>query len=256
MPEVDYLRTAPVDYLERVARSGVGRAYKSMALERLKIGTGQSVVDLGCGPGTDLADFAEATGPTGTVLGLDHDEDAVRAATRSLAASPWVVVRQADIHELDLADASVDRVHTDRVLQHVANPVGVIAEARRVLKADGRAVFAEPDYDTLVIDCPDAGAMRAYRSFVTDSVVRNSTIGRQLTRLATSAGFATTHVIPVSSVFDDVRSADEILGIGRVTQRAVSAGFLDRETADDWLNDLWTQPFFATMTLFIAVAEG
>jgi ubiquinone/menaquinone biosynthesis C-methylase UbiE len=238
-----------------VARSNVGRAYKSIALGNLEIEPGHTVIDLGCGPGTDLADFAAAVGPTGVVLGFDNDEHAVRDATRSLPPSASVAVRHADIHDLDLADATVDRAHADRVLQHVANPAQVIAQARRVLRAGGRAVFAEPDYDTLVIDYPDPAVMRAYRSFVTDRVVRNASIGRQLTRLASSAGFAKTHAIPVTSVFDDPRSADQILGIGRVTQRAAAAGFLDSQAADSWLSYLWTQPFFASVTLFIIVAE-
>ena len=254
MPEIDYLTAAPADYLQYVARSDAGRLYKSIALEQLQIEAGQTIVDLGCGPGTDLADFADATGPEGSVIGLDLDQGAVQDAARMLATVPWASARQADIHALDLASAGVDRVHADRVLQHVADPAQVLQEARRILRPTGRAVFAEPDYDTLVIDYPDAGVMRAYRSFVNDHVVRNSTIGRQLTRLAVEANFAHAQSIPVASVFEDVRVADHILGLGRVTQRAVAAGYLDQRTAADWLNHLWTERFTAAMTLFVVVA--
>src|SRR5437763_14016401 len=85
-----------------------------------------------------------------------------------------------DIHNLHLADSSVDRAHTDRVLQHVADPSTVLAETRRVLRPGGRAVFAEPDWDTLIVDYPDLAVPRAYTRFVADGVVRNAGIGRQL----------------------------------------------------------------------------
>lgn len=249
-------RDRPADYLTRLAQSSVGKGYKSVAMAEMAIDRGDTVVDLGCGPGTDLAALADATGPTGAVIGIDSDPVAVEAATRVVEGRPWVQVRQADVHALDLADASVDRVHTDRVLQHVADPGGVVAEARRVLRPGGRAAFAEPDYDTLVIDYPDARVMRAYRAFITEQVVRNASIGRQLAGLAQRAGFASSDVVPVTSVFRDVSEADRIFGFERVTRQAVASGFLDEAAAADWLDHLATQPFFAAATLFVVVAHA
>lgn len=39
----------------------------------------------------------------------------------------------ADVHSTGLPDASVDRVHTDHVLQHVVDPAVVLLEAGRIL---------------------------------------------------------------------------------------------------------------------------
>jgi ubiquinone/menaquinone biosynthesis C-methylase UbiE len=190
------------------------------------------------------------------VIGVDSDPAAVTAGASMVEDRPWVQVRLADIHALDLADASVDRVHTDRVLQHVADPVTVVAEAHRVLRPGGRAVFAEPDYDTLVIDYPDARVMRAYRAFITDHVVRNASIGRQLGRFADQAGFVASTVVPVTSVFRDVSEADRIFGFERVTQRAVAAGYLLEAAAAEWLDHLASESFFASATLFVVVADA
>jgi ubiquinone/menaquinone biosynthesis C-methylase UbiE len=79
---------------------------------------------------------------------------------------------------------------------------------------------------------PDAGLMRAYRGFVVERVIRNPGIGRQLARLATDAGFGSTRVVPVTSVFDDVTEADKVFGFERVTRRAVAAGYLDPQAAE------------------------
>jgi ubiquinone/menaquinone biosynthesis C-methylase UbiE len=256
MPTPAFEDVAPADYLTRLAASGWGQAYKQLAAAELGIRPGDTVLDLGCGPGADLPAFAAAAGPGGRVIGVDHDPAAVIRARAAAARLPRVEVRAGDIAALALPAASADRVHTDRVLQHVPDPAAVLAQARRVLRPGGTAVFAEPDWDTLVIDFPEAPVARAYRRFVTERVVRNAAVGRQLPRLAAAAGFRGIRVIPATAVFRDVRAADQVLGLRRVTARAVTAGYLTPEQAGPWLDHLATQPFFASATLFVTAAAA
>jgi ubiquinone/menaquinone biosynthesis C-methylase UbiE len=200
--------------------------------------------------------FAKAAGSGGRVIGVDQDPDAVRQAREAAAALPGVEVREADIGALDLPDASVDRVHTDRVLQHVQEPGTAIAQARRVLRPGGKAVFAEPDWGTLIIDYPDPAIARAYTRYIADHVVRNATIGRALPRLATDAGLRVEKVIPITAVFRDAQAADQVLGLQRVTERAVAAQYLTADSASRWLSYLATEPFFASGTTFIITATA
>jgi ubiquinone/menaquinone biosynthesis C-methylase UbiE len=248
--------TRPSDYLMRLAASDLGRSYKSLVVSELAIRPGDAVLDLGCGPGADLPAFAKAAGASGQVIGLDHDPEAVRQARAHTAALPQVDVREADVRALDLPAASVDRIHTDRVLQHVPEPETVLAEARRVLRDGGTAVFAEPDWDTLVIDYPDLATARAYTRYVTDHVVRNAVLGRQLARLTATAGFRPGQVIPITAVFRDAQAADQVLGLKRVTGRAVAAEYLTQDAAARWLTHLAEQPFFASVTLYITTATA
>jgi ubiquinone/menaquinone biosynthesis C-methylase UbiE len=248
--------THPADYLIRAAASDLGKAYKGIAAGEMAISPGDVVLDLGCGPGADLPAFANAAGSSGRVTGIDHDPDAVRQAAERTAGLPQVEVREGDIRSLDIPAANADKVHTDRVLQHVPDPAAALAEARRVLRDGGTAVFAEPDWDTLVIDYPDLATARAYTRYITDHVIRNPALGRQLPRLAAEAGFRIAKVIPITAVWRDARSADQILGLKRVTGRAVTAGYLTQDTADQWLGHLATQPFFASTTLFITAATA
>jgi ubiquinone/menaquinone biosynthesis C-methylase UbiE len=248
--------TRPADYLMRLAASDLGKAYKSIAASEMAIRPGDVVLDLGCGPGADLPAFAEAAGGSGRVIGVDSDPDAVRQARDRTAGLPQVEVREGDALALGIPAASVDRVHTDRVLQHVPDPGAALAEARRVLRDGGTAVFAEPDWDTLVIDHPDLATARAYTRYVTDHVIRNAALGRQLPRLAAEAGFRVGKVTPITAIFRDARAADQMLGLQRVTGRAVAAGYLTQDSAGQWLDHLATQPFFASTTLFIITATA
>ena len=154
----------------------------------MAIEPGHRVIDLGCGPGADLRAFADAVGPVGSVIGVDSHEASVEQARDLTSDLPNVQVLLGDIHDLEFHDGCVERAHTDRVLQHVADPARAIAKIRRVLASGGRAVFAEPDWDTLIIDYPDPAVPVAYRRFITEQVVRNARIGRQLPRLAEAAG--------------------------------------------------------------------
>lgn len=246
----------PSDYLTRLADSELGRAYKSMVIEELRIGTGSTVLDLGCGPGADLAAFAAATGRTGRVVGIDSDAEAIGHATAIASGSPEVEVLVGDAHELALADRSVDRVHTDRALQHVARPDVVLGEVARVLRPGGIAAFAEPDWDTLVIDFPNPDTPAAYRAFIADHVVRNARIGRSVSGLCERQGLRATRVIPVTAVFREVEEADRVFGFQRVTSRAVAARYLSATAATAWLDHLRTEPFFASVSLFVTLAES
>ncbi|MFJ5607803.1 methyltransferase domain-containing protein [Streptomyces sp. NPDC093221] len=251
-----------VVYLDRLAATDLGRFYKGRMLDALDVRTGQTVLDIGCGPGTDLGALADAVSGTasgsapGAVIGVDHDQVAVDTARERTADRDTVTVHLGDVHELPLADGSVDRARTDRVLQHVADPVRALREAHRVLRPGGRLVLGEPDWDTLTVDHPDDELSRTYTRYVTDEVIRNARIGRQLPRLAAEAGFTVPTVVPVTPAFRDVGAADKVLGLERTTQRALAAGYFTVEGARRWLDHLASGPFLAAVTFYIVVAQA
>jgi len=105
-----------------------------------------------------------------------------------------------------------------------------------------------------VIDFPDPAIPGAYRRFINDRVVRNSSIGRHIPALCERHGLTATRVLPFTAVFRDVTQADQNFGFQRVTHRAVEAGYL---TAKDgaWLTHLRSARLFASVTLFVTLAE-
>ena len=244
----------PSEYMLRLAASSAGRAYKSLAVARLALTPGAAVLDLGCGPGADLPLFAQEVGSDGLVVGIDQDDTAVADAQRQVADLSQVRVQRGDVHALSFPDDRFDAIHADRVLQHVADPACAIAEAARVLRAGGRAVFAEPDWRTLVVDHPDPRLADAFSRYVNEHQIRNPRLGSQLIRLCQSVGLEPEAVIPITTVFDDLAGADQVLGFRRVTQRAVDRGLMSFEGSERWLQHLAEGPVFAAVSLFLIAA--
>src|SRR5689334_4507551 len=108
--------TDQIAYLDAAAATGVGMSYKRRLLELLEVEPGQTAVDLGCGPGTDLGALAAAVGGGGRVVGVDRDTGMLAEARRR---HPGAELRRGDLHALPIDGGSADRVKVDRVLQHV-----------------------------------------------------------------------------------------------------------------------------------------
>ncbi|MFJ4677782.1 methyltransferase domain-containing protein [Kitasatospora sp. NPDC088783] len=244
-----------IAYQERLNRTDQARAYQRVLLDALDARPGQLLLDWGCGTGAALPALARAATARGRVLGIDHDPRMARRAAERTADLPGTAVLRADVHRLPLAPGSADRIRTDRLFQHLADPAVALAEAHRVLRPGGRLVAAEPDWDTLAVDHPDPELSRAFTRHLTDRIVRNPLIGRQLPRLAEHSGLAVRTVAPVTTLFRDVREADRVLGLRRNTERAVTANHLTARQARDWLDHLAHGPFLAAVTVFVVTAE-
>jgi ubiquinone/menaquinone biosynthesis C-methylase UbiE len=243
-------------YLRRIATASAGQEYKQQALAALDLRPGQTVLDVGCGPGTDLPALAHAVTSAGSVIGIDHAETFVESARNRVADTPWVAVRVGDAHQLPLGDNSVDRARTDRVIQHVEDPTAVLAEFRRVLRPGGVAAITEPDWETLALTPGDLEVNRAFNRFVCAERVRNAIVGRQVAGLAERAGLEVLDVTATTPVLRDFSLASKVYGLNRNTERAVAAGYLTKADGLRWVAELEAGPFLASCTLYVTVVRN
>lgn len=248
------LRKSSVTYLDHAAGSEPGRAHKQRMIDAMDLRSGQTALDVGCGPGTDLTAVAEAVGATGSVIGVDADPVMIVEAARRSTSLPQVRVLLGDAHRLPILANTVDRARLDRVAQHLVEPARAFAEVRRVLCPGGRLAVTEPDWDTLVVDDLDTETTRAYTRFVATRVVRNGAIGRALPRLAIGAGLTVRDVAATAVVFTDFAAAEPILKLTTVMPRAVESGAVHADAANRWLERRRTEPFLAAFTVFTLVA--
>ena len=109
------------------------------------IGTGQTVVDLGCGAGADACVAALLVGAGGRVVGIDCTPAMIAKARGNAAAAmlPRVEFHEADIARLPLPDACADVVISNGAINLTADKARVLAEAHRVLRPGGRLQIAD-----------------------------------------------------------------------------------------------------------------
>jgi arsenite methyltransferase len=115
---------------------------------------GRTVLDLGCGTGRDAYLCSALVGPTGHVIGVDMTEAQIEVARRHVEhmtaafglPAPNVAFRTAFIEDLaaaDIADASVDVVISNCVVNLSPDKGRVLSEIFRVLKPGGELYFSD-----------------------------------------------------------------------------------------------------------------
>jgi arsenite methyltransferase len=110
-----------------------------------RIESGEVVVDLGCGAGTDLLIAAQMTGPGGRVIGIDMTSTMLESARDSAHTMGLanVELHESLIETLPLEDASVDVVISNGVIDLVPDKDAVFDEIDRILRPGGRLQLAD-----------------------------------------------------------------------------------------------------------------
>ena len=158
------------------------------------LSAGMDLLDVGCGPASITADLAERVAP-GRVVGLDAAAGALEAARATLSErglSEQVEVTSGDVMALPFEDASFDIVHAHQVLQHLADPVGALAEMRRLTRPGGIVAVRDAVYSAMTW-FPEPAGMEQWRSVYMATARSNGgepDAGSRLLSWARAAGFA------------------------------------------------------------------
>ncbi len=125
-------------------------ATRHRVLHALELRPGERLLDVGSGPGFLAAEAADAVGPTGRVCGVDISDALLAYAREHDRDCPWLEYRHADAGSLPFGDGSFDAVVSMQVLEYVPDVDAALAEIARVLRAGGRALIVDTDWDSMV----------------------------------------------------------------------------------------------------------
>ncbi|HEX2193078.1 MAG TPA: methyltransferase domain-containing protein [Acidimicrobiales bacterium] len=236
-------------------------------VDRLGLSGGDVLLDVGCGNGLTMATAATRV-PGLVLLGHDLDGEALAEAASWLAeiGARHQLVRADLDSPLPLADGSVTHVVCHDVLECLAQPLGLVAEAARVLRAGGVAVWSHVDYDSVVIAGADRSRTRrmahAYADLPRDGIRTDPQMGRNLAGLLAKGPLVRTGADASVLVATELagpaghRIEDMVSALRRGARAGRSA--VDEEDVERWRAELVAADergeFFYAQTAYLVTA--
>jgi ubiquinone/menaquinone biosynthesis C-methylase UbiE len=205
---------------------------RALVHEALGAQPGESVLDVGCGPGFYMAEILERVGPAGRVAGLDTSAPMREMAARRLGSAENVELRDADATALPFDDGSFDAAVSVQVLEYVDDVDRAIAQLHRVLRPGGRVVLWDVDWETVSMHSADPERLERVLAAWDRHLVHRS-LPQTLSRRLGEAGFTdvslTGHSFTTTEFTPDAYGASLVGVIG-----SYLAG-LDDFPDDEWI---------------------
>jgi arsenite methyltransferase len=164
---------------------------------------GETVLDLGSGAGADVLISARRVGTTGKAIGLDMTDEMLELAR--------VNARQAGLHNVEfvkgyiedipLADAAVDVVISNCVINLAADKNKVLAETARVLRPGGRLAVSDVIADA-DMDAATRADMEQWTGCIAGALTRD-----EYERALAAGGFADIEITETHRVHQHASSA-------------------------------------------------
>jgi len=156
---------------------------------------GETVLDLGSGPGLDCFLAANKVGKKGRVIGIDMTPEMVEKAKENAKKGNYknVEFRLGEIEKIPVADNSVDVVISNCVINLSPDKRSVFREAFRVLKPGGRLMISDI---VLLEELPDVikNSIEAYVGCLSGAIIKDEYI-----KAIKTAGFQEVKIIDETS---------------------------------------------------------
>ena len=164
---------------------------------------GETVLDLGSGAGADVLISARRVGATGKAIGLDMTDEMLALARANAAEAGVANVEfvKGYLEDIPLADASVDVVISNCVINLAGDKQRVLAEAARVLRPGGRFAVSDVIADE-GMDAATRADMAAYTGCIAGALTE-----AEFRAALTSAGLTDIEIRPTHRVHDQASSA-------------------------------------------------
>lgn len=179
---------------EQARLSLLNQLLNAASLQALALSGGERVLDVGSGLGQLTRAMARVAGQT--VVGIERSAEQLAEARRQAALAgeeSLVEFRQGNAYHFPLGDdewGSFDVAHTRFLLEHVPEPLPVVAAMVRAVRPGGRIVLEDDDHEILRLWPQPAGFAELWRAYMRtfEQLGNDPSIGRRLIWLLTQAG--------------------------------------------------------------------
>jgi len=226
---------AYVELLDYIRMRPNAQRVRTWSEERLELGPGDRLLDVGCGTGDDLIALSTHVSPDGAAVGIDVSETLIAEARRRTTSVPAACIVRGVAERLPFRDGVFAGCRTERVLLHVADPALAVREIARVLEPAGRVTIVEPDFGAWFVDSVDHEIDALIVRLVNRQ--RQPSVGRTLRRLLRAAGLVDVELTGHLAVYDGVPGG---VSLASIVERLVEADAIGRTRADRYLASLAT----------------
>lgn len=207
----------------------------------LRASAGESILDLGSGPGFLACELALDVAASGRIVGVDISSDMNSIASKRIAAAGLgdrVEILEGDATALTFADATFDATVSMQVIEYLAEPDAALQELVRVLRPGGRIVIIDTDWDSLVWAATDrhraARIAAAWNEHLPDPY-----LPRSLAPRLRAVGFEVREIriVPIlNTAYDATTFSYNIAPL--IAAFVPGHGGISEDEANEWLNDL------------------
>ncbi len=210
---------------------------RSRILRALDLQPGNNVLDIGSGPGHQVAEIAPIVAPGGLVKGLDSAESAIMIARERWTGFDNLEFVSGDAYKLPFDESTFDAVMSSQVFEYLDDVVAALSEVFRVLKPGGKVLIHGTEWGALLWRSNNAERMARIMN-IWNGHLADPHMPQALAKKLRTAGFKEVKAEPVVHVETnyDPSSMSAILMkfvVGYVMSRGIS-----QDEADAWLNDL------------------
>lgn len=165
---------------------------------------GQTLLDLGCGPGFCTTELAYIAGEKGKVIGVDKSEHFIKFLKQVVEQFSLNIEAQCtDFNEMNIDDKSLDGVYSRWAFAWVSNPKEIIDKLYKALKTNGVVVTHEYfDWGTLQTEPHKPALAKGIAAALQSLRDQNGTIdiGRKLPMYFEKAGFEIISTRPLTKM--------------------------------------------------------
>jgi len=220
-----------IDFLKFLDNHEEIKRVRAEFSKHMNVATGNRVLDLGCGIGGATFPIADATGPTGLVVGIDISSAMIEVANRRAHNRPECEFRMADACAIPYPDGFFDAARSERLFLYLADRLAVLREMKRVVRTGGRVCLIDTDFDSTAIYSTKHALTRKMTSIVAGSMP-NPNSARELPALAKEAGLKNvrTETFAISTPHEFLLRA-----MAGSLSKAAEDGIVSRSEVDEFL---------------------